>query len=495
MGYWQPPPPSAFNPVPRPFSWHAEGDGPYPEPEDEAFYGVGRSASLVEPVWSAAIDPRTGNPVGWIAPPGCPMNFGDQDRGSGGPWPNYGDLVCVGGYGAGFSYKNKTPLDRLAYYRKMIALRTPTISWQPSSGDPEGGGLAADVANDQGIFINYFDCSDSDNPRRKFVFYPADGSKDGMHVRQWNVENQEWEDEGFDYDRDLPKIFQAAFAVIGTVGAVALSFVTVDPAILGAFGGMMNQLSQAARPGGKIDPFGMMQQVFSVTKAIPDFAETMTNVVLKNSVLASIYDSGRKIVDYAKNFEHQTETFFSSFGQAVTGNFSMIPKIAPDALAPILQGVVPPELAAVAPVDALLHSVDAYLLQGEHAFLARRKFAPFTGGDIVPIVDWRSAFDMMYASLVATQTIAIQDPRWLADQGSDPQATMTVAQVLAHGKQSAAQAQGVVSFWQIAKTLPASPIPKNAPPPAPAIVGSPASAGAKAAGVAFAVVLAKLLFF
>jgi hypothetical protein len=104
-----------------------------------------------------------------------------------------------------------------------------------------------------------------------------------------------------------------------------------------------------------------------------------------------------------------------------------------DTLAGVLGGKIPQELAGSAPIDALLHSVDAYLLQGEHAFLSRRKFAPFTGSNVVPVADWRSAFDMMYASLLATQTTVLQDPRWLADRGADPQATMTVAAVLAHG--------------------------------------------------------------
>ena len=91
----------------------------------------------------------------------------------------------------------------------------------PPAGDPKAAGSLPTSRPIREFFINYFDCSDDQNPRRKYVFILPTETKDGMHVRQWNADSREWEDEGFDYDRDLPQIFQAAFTVIGTVGAVA----------------------------------------------------------------------------------------------------------------------------------------------------------------------------------------------------------------------------------------------------------------------------------
>lgn len=492
MGYWFPPPPTVFNPTVRPFNWHAEGDGAYPEPEDEAFYGVGRGTSPVPPIYDT-------NVGAWVAPPGCPENIGDETKG---PWKNYGDLVCVGGYGAGFNFKDKSPADRLDYYRKMIALRTPAISYLPFAGDPEGGGLAPDVATDAGVWINYFDCSDSSQPKRKAVFYPGDGKSDPT-VRQWNPDSGEWEDEGFDWDKDLPKIFQGALSVIGTVGAIAISFVTVDPAVLGAWAGMMGQLSQAARPGGKIDPFAVMQEIIKDTNALPGIGQMFSSDAMKNSVAASLYDSARKIADYAKNFEQKIETFFSSFSQAISGNFALIPKIDPSTVARLFAHDIPPELVAAlgppatAPLTAVHHAIDAFLLQGEIPFQSRRKLVPFTGSDVGQIANWRVTFDLMFASLSATQEVVVRDPREYADQAADPGATMTVAQVMAHLKQSAASAQGMVSFWQIAKTLPASPVKQGQPPPAPnaAATPKPVTAGQAAIGLTVAAVLAKLLFF
>jgi hypothetical protein len=57
--------------------------------------------------------------------------------------------------------------------------------------------------------------------------------------------------------------------------------VTVNPAVLGAFG-MMSQLSQAARPGGRSIRWRRSAN-FSLTEAVPRFAETMGSVVLKET--------------------------------------------------------------------------------------------------------------------------------------------------------------------------------------------------------------------
>jgi hypothetical protein len=223
---------------------------------------------------------------------------------------------------------------------------------------------------------------------------------------------------------------------------------------------------------------------------------------MKNSVAASLYDSARKIAEYAKNFEKKVETFFSSFSQAVQGNFPLIPKIDPQTIARLFAHDIPPELLAAlgppssAPVEAVHHAIDAFLLQGEISFASRRKLVPFTGSDVGQIANWRQTFDLMFASLSATQEVVIRSPREYADQASDPEATMNIAQVLAHLKQSAAQAEGQVSFWQIAKTLPASPVQQGAPPPAPNAAGSQkVTPGEAAVGLTVAAVLAKLLFF
>jgi len=442
MGYWYPPPPTVFNPVKRPLLWHQENDGPYPDQADEVFYGAGRGTSPVQPVWDS-------NRNGWISPPGCPAIIGYEGN-SPGPWKNYGDIVCVGGYGSGFNYRDRSPAQRLDYYRKMIALRTPREEWMAGSGDPESGGLAADEASAGWVTINYFDCSDSGTPKRKRVGYPSNPN-DSPVVKQWNSDSQAWEDEGFDWDRDLPKIFQGAITAITAVGAVALSFVSVDPAIMMAWSGAMGQIAQAARPGGKIDPFAYMANIMSVTKAIPDFEKVMTSVVLKNDVIASIYAEAQTITKYTQVYENKAETFFSSFSKAVQKNLSYIPKVDLSTAQSLLDGQIPAALiqAGAAP-DSIQKSVGAYLLQGENAFNNLRAKCTFLGPDVGAVLQWRQTFDFAYASLLATETAASipVDPRAMIQQ--DTQSVLSVARVLAIGKQAASQRgdSGAKSFQQ-----------------------------------------------
>lgn len=405
MGYWYPPPPSVFNPVPRPLYWHPENDGPYPEPADERFYGLGRGTDPVGPVWDPTLDVRTGNPIGWVAQPGCPENIG-YDQNAPGPWKNYGDIVCVGGYGSGFNYYDRSPAQRLAYYRKMIALRAPLISWAPYSGDPEGGGLVADFADDHAMYINYFDCSDRDTPRRKVVIYFADG-KTPPSTRQLNPDTLEWEDEGFDWDRDLPSIFQFALTAIGTVGAVALSFFSVSPAILAAWGGALAQMAAAAKPGGKIDPFMYIANWAKATQSIPDFTKVMSSVILKNDLVASLYTDARELATEAQVEQQEVLSFFASFTQAVNKNIVNVPKLDLPTATALLGGVVPDALAKVTSPNAILKAVSAYAAQEEQVFLSHRAHCPIMGPLVGDVLAWRQGFDATYASVLATDVSGV----------------------------------------------------------------------------------------
>lgn len=393
-----------------------ENDGPYPEPADERFYGIGRGTSPVQPVWDPTPNPANyDTPVGWVAPPGCPENIGYEGN-SPGPWKNYGDIVCVGGYGSGFNYRDKSPAQRLDYYRKMIALRTPALSWMPASGDPEGGGLAADVATAQGIFVNYFDCSDSNNPRRKFVFYPAGTGSPA--ARQFNPDSQDWEDEGFDYDRDLPMIFQGALTAISAVGAVALSLLSVDPAIIAAWSGALGQMAASARPGGKIDPFAYISMwALAEAHAIPDFTKLMSNVALKNVLVSGLYADAQDIVAKVQVLEGQAVSFFTSFTQAVQKNLPNMPKLDLATATALLGGQVPSALTKAAgaafgttqisPQNAILKAANAYVMQGEQAFYSVRSLCPIMGPSVGDVLAWRQSFDATYASVLATQTSGV----------------------------------------------------------------------------------------
>lgn len=409
MGYWNPPPPTVFNPVPRPFHYRMENDGPYPEPEDEAFYGCGRST----------------------VSGGAPLPVNQFDDAQGPRMKQYGDVVCVGGYGAGFDFKKKSPAQRLAYYRKMIALVMPPEPWNNWPGDPPQGGLGPDIMLPAGIALQYFDCSDSETPRRKRIWYRT--GKDGDPVTKQRVPGETgitWEDEGFDYDRDLPQIFQVAFTAVGVFAGAALAFVSADPAVIQMIGGALGQMAKAARPGGSIDPFAYISNIAAATKAIPEFNATMLNVALKNDMVASLYSEAVKLRTLFEGAGDSTMDFVNSMRATVDKYQAMVPKFAAVDYSALTNYKIPPNLLKLTKgawdvegpyagkptpaqqqdpgpkvnLDAVLQATAAFNSEDPFVYYSRRKLVTVEGGYSADIaVAWRTSFDATYAALRATQ--------------------------------------------------------------------------------------------
>lgn len=440
MGYWHPPPPSVFNPWPRPLRWHPEGDGPYPEPEDEKFYGANRNTAKTPPV-NVQVGP---NEYAWIYPPGLPENTWDDTKG---PWKNYGDLVCVGGYGAGFNYNDKSPAQRLDYYRKMIALRVPPMGlYGLDAGDPPSGGLCADMATEGAVFIHYFDCSDSDKPRRKVIIYYTDGKTD-PEVKEWN--GSEWSGEGFDWDKDLPKLFSGALQVIQAAGTAALAYFTANPAAIGAFQGMMKNMIASAAPGGHIDPGATLQAAFGPAIADKSFQAAMISDIKKNALLGSLYTETAQIKAAADEAANSGTSILSAFKGAIDKYKDVIPKISMQDVAVLTQGQIPVSIAGLTwqgyqpggplygqpipkelaakktgqpglVVDAIKKATVAwanrYDPDGETIHFSYRKLfnlGSTVGVDASMPLSWRDSFDSTYASLQASE-VSIHAPRTIS---------------------------------------------------------------------------------
>lgn len=424
MGYWFPPPPSAYDPTPRPLSHHTVVLGgetlEYPEVEDAEFFGVGLSeVKGADPIPSMFyVQPgmsRTGK--------GNHVKTFEADWGSGGP--------------------QQSPKDRLRNYQKLIALRAPE--------DPEGGGLAADVADPDGaLTINYFDFSDAQTPRRKRVHLaPKKGGVD-IHVEEWNPNEQRWGDEPFDFERDfegsLVPIMQGLQVVTSAIVGVLAT-----PAAGAAWSAAMqlgvNQAAMAAPPsvGEAFATFGTLAGSLNIGAALasPD----------SKAMLAGLYKSIKGAVG---------QDFLDRMQGVVDAAAKTFPKVN---LSAALAGMVPDELIALD--HALMgptgpaqpgSSSDAFAKATE-AFAALKNGAPESVAysirktldvDIEGLPPAKAAFDLTLASLKAKDRLG-PEPWELADMAGDSGATLTVAQVIAMGKQSVQQKGdlGAMSFRQV----------------------------------------------
>lgn len=437
MGYWFPPPPTVFNPWPRPLHWFTDVDGPYPQPEDEHFYGCGRSQLKTPPV-NVQVAP---NQYQWIYPPGCPENVWDDTKG---PWKNYGDLVCVGGYGSGFNYNDKTPAQRLEYYRKMIKCRVPAMNlYGMQEGDPEGGGLCPDSATATAAFIHYFDCSDSNEPKRKVIIYYTDGKTD-PEVKEWKPNDQKWEGEGFDWDKDLPKLFMGALQVIQAAGSAALAYFTANPAAIGAFQGMMKNMISAAAPGGRIDPGATLQAIFGPAIADKSFQSAMLSDIKKNQLLGSLYTETGQIKAAADEAAAGFTSILSAYKGAIEKYKDVIPKISMGDTMSLVQGQLPPSMQVldihaytkpdgamygqpIPPamakaqgqpgivVDAVQKATVAWIHRYDDEIIHYSYRKLFNLGSTVGVdssmaLSWRDSFDATYASLQASE-VSIKAPK------------------------------------------------------------------------------------
>lgn len=402
-----------------------EADGAYPNPEDERFYGCGRGTSPVKPYW----DPRAGDSSGgvpsgaWVAPSGCPFNIFD---GALGPLKYQGDIVCVGGYGNGFNYEKKSPADRLNYYRKLIAARAP--------GDPDVGGLPADQADGDRLAVHYFDCSDWDHPVRKTIIYAA---KDNSHrIRSWNGSG--WEDEGFDWDKNLPEMFKAVFDILNIGGSIVLAMTGVGVTAIAAWQGILQVMSKASLPGGHIDPGEALQAIFQPALQNKEFTKALADVALKNVFLGSLYAEAEKIKQRADELSHSLTSSFDAFMGAVKKWQDVLPVLSPSAAQTLLGGKIPSDFMQhltrtvfvsgldlngqtfsgnvgqpAIVLDAVKKSVRAVQARAsddpERAFMAIRKLVDGNGGP-AKVLAWRESFDAIYVSLAISAPAEQHEP-------------------------------------------------------------------------------------
>lgn len=420
MGYWGPPPPSSYDPSPRPLRHYArvvEGETlEYPEPEDEEYYGIG-----VSRVAGASPIPALQPLVGGIGPGPRRSNKVQTFRGS---W-----------------WGTQSPYERLIAYQRLIAIRAPE--------DPLSGGLAPDwVEPDGTLHIQYFDFSDEKEPRRKeTTLKPKPSGGVDIHVFEWYPNEQRWGDEGFDAERGFGEALVPIMQGIQIVSTAIVS-IFATPAVGAAWAAAMQVgVDQAA---GKAPP--SIEAAFGMLGSFASAANIGT-------VLAS---------EEGKNF---VAGMYKSIGTVVPGDFlSKLTKVAGDAVGSLpkvdlsgaLEGAIPDELIAL---DLSIGGDYGPNTPGSHSDVfskASSAFAAFAQGQsrdvfysIRKTVDetalgGKGAFDLTFAALYG-EANAPPDPRFLVDQASDPSATLTWRAALARGKQamSAPGDPGTMSFRQV----------------------------------------------
>ena len=457
MGYWAPPLPSAYDPAPRPLRHYAAvvagQNVEYPEPEDAEYFGIGVSGQGgADPL------PAMAPLLGSIARLGKPNH-----------------VVTFAGWGGNAS--TQSPLDRLWNYQRLIALRAP--------GDPDGGGLAADwVDSDGTIHQNYFDFSDEHNPRRKRVaFTPkAQGGVD-IKVEEFTP-GEGWHDEGFDFERDftvaLVPIMQALQAV-----STAIVSLLATPAVGAAWAAAM-QLGVDAAAGRTPPSIEAAFGAFVQYGGAMNIGGALASKEGKD-LIAGLYKSVEKTVgaDFLDKMGNLVESVPKSFPK-VNVSAALVGKI-PDELIALdksVFGEVGPSIPN-ASSDVFVKAANAYAAwkggaSKDIVYSIRKTIDTNYAG----LPDGKGEFDLTIASMQASELDI--DPRMLVQQ--DPNATMTVRQVLALGKQSVSQAGdgGTMTFRQaLAKSGPALRNDLEAGKDTTKVV----------AGAALLALLAKLFFF
>lgn len=422
MGYWGPPTPENYDPAPRPLRHYpAIVDGTqyeYPEIEDEEYFGIGTSnVRGAEPL------PNMQPLVGSIGPGARRTNKVQTFRGQ---WGNANE---------------QSPFERLLAYQKLIALRAPE--------DPLTGGLCADWLEPDGtLHMQYFDFSDGSQPRRKEVTYrpKPDG---GVDVHVFEYSGGKWVDEAFDFERDFNSALVPIMQGIQLVTTAIVS-IFATPAVGAAWAAAMQMGVDAA--AGRAPP--SIGEAFATVGSIGGAANL-------GGLLAS--EDGKKLV----------AGMYKSIGNVVSGEFlGKLTKVASDAvgalpsvdLSAALEGAIPAELLEL---DTRIAGSSGPNLPGSYSDVfskAASAFADFAQSgnhdvfySIRKTVDGMDAggvgkgqFDLTFAALYG-EANAPPDPRFLADQASDPGATLTWRAALSRGKQamSAPGDPGTMSFRQV----------------------------------------------
>lgn len=473
-GYWWPPAAGVFDPVPRPLRWEGSKSSPVPSVEDCTIFGIGE-----------------GQFPGERAPNGQPYGSGTLILGGTG----YNRPARV----ANFARENKTQGDRLDTYRRLIDLRTPE--------DPASGGLCADSIDyaNSSFTINYWDFSDDTQPRRKRITYRPKGNQIESYVEQWEGY---WKPEGDDAEKGFIEALPSIVAGFGAVTTIAIGYLTGNPVLASAWSSVFKMASSPVFGGPAPSLDGFMGAAAGFLGAAPDFGKVMGNLMTEKSLKSGIFgEIGRM------NFEQissKGEDVFSHLDKlkAVATKFAAsMPKIdidlmqdfnitagAVDAYA-MLQGKAPsvdlPEdivrafqnsIKGLSMFDldsfgkaGVAFSLNAGVSIGEMLYYSIRKAA----GD-------KATFEATFAALLAMKNRPI-DQRMLATQGTDWEATQTVAQVLARGKQSAAAASDSGATRTFRQALAQGGT-------SPAVSVAPNRTASNAAGLALAVVVLYKLF-
>jgi hypothetical protein len=419
VGYWWPPGLWAYDPAPRPLAWHVENGVRVPDEEDRLLFGIGVTEGAIG-VWGAG-------PM-WVrhetagkyhgTNPGLPRTFLKVHKGQ----------------------QIKTDDDLLANYNRLIDERAP--------GDPPQGGLAADSVDSDGtVRINYWDLADDRQPQRKQVVYrPVKGGVE-VGVLAWNRNAQEWGGEGFDFERDFTGAVRPILEAINVVSTAIVSiFATpaVGAAWSAAFGAGL-KMSDAQRAG-RLTVEGALGEAFGVALAFGVAAGGGELLASEAGKLFSggVYKSiGVKLL--------QLKDFAASLQSVAKEAGTLIPKLRNITIAQVLDGKIPPELAALTTpqILAAAGASSAVELPGSPSnewALAVAGFAALQAEDPAKFYSWRklssdpSLFDASAAVLLASDDAEKASAEWQARTFIESrEQAPTFRQALARAKQTVAQ--------------------------------------------------------
>jgi hypothetical protein len=426
VGYWWPPPPSVFNPAPRPLSWHGDR---IPDEEDALFFGYGVAEGNISLAWSpwTAHLARGGVAGAWN--PGSARPFLKSKRG-------FDDS------------------DILAAYSRLIDTRAPD--------DPPRGGLAPDYVDPDGtIHLQYYDLSD-DRPIRKEVTYrPKSGGVD-VSVRQYTP-GKGWEGEGFDFERDFTTSEGPILSAINVVTTAIVSIFgtpAVGAAWSAAFGAGI-QLSQAELAG-TLTLSDALAQSFGALGAV--IVQSGAGAALASDALpklSSFVYRGLGITEKSsKDFAEALSKFGDAAGEA-------LPKLKGISIEDVFAGAIPKEIASADAAAAAGLGANATEIPGSLSYgwkIASAAFAALKAGDLDRFYSWRkiasdpSLVDSSIACLMASDAAEeksreLQASSFLASR--DASATMTFRSALANARQASSFSKddAARTFKQVALSM------------------------------------------
>jgi hypothetical protein len=476
VGYWWPPAPECFDPVPRPLRWEGSRQSPIPSVEDCTIFGIGEGEF-------------PGHADQWGRPYASgTLVFGGRA---------YGKPARV----ANFMREGKTVTDRLDTYRRLIDLRTPD--------DPKNGGLCADTIDYlNGSFqVNYWDFSDDTQPRRKRITFTPRGNDVKKTIEQWEGD---WRPEGDDAEKGFIEALPSIIAGFGAVTTIAIGYLTGNPSLAAAWTNVFKMASSPVFGGPAPSIEGFASAAVATLGAAPDFGKVMGNLFTEKALKSGIFGEIGQI-NFAQISQYgQDASSHLDKLKAVAMKFAnAMPRIDVDLMRmfnvttgavdgyAMLQGKAPSIGLPEDIVRAFQNSLKGLSTFDLDSFgKAGVAFSLNLGQDLYYSIrkaaDDKSTFEATFASLVAMKDKPV-DQRFLASTADDPTATATVAQVLARGKQSASVASDASRTWRqaLADTQAQAPVIQ---PSKQAPVIQPSKTASNAVGAALAMLVLYRLF-